>query len=95
MRRFRFAAVGLLAATAFVGTISAASANDAAGCVADFYQVARVQYGWTPEDVVHYINNDDDPTFQVANAGDLTQGVLHGQIGILDEQGSYQFCPAR
>jgi hypothetical protein len=65
---------------------------EARSCVADFYAVARDDYGWNPPAIVDAINNDGDPSYQVANVGDLTNRVRTGELGIFDRNGNFHIC---
>ena len=72
------------------GTVAQAPGD---ACVREFFEVARVDYGLSPQDVVTMINTDGDPTFQVDHVGHLRQRVANAEIGIIDAQGVYHICP--
>ena len=64
-------------------------AEDAA-CVADFYRVAREEYGWTPAETLTQV----DPALDITTVGELTQWVREGRIGVFDRAGEFHICPA-
>jgi hypothetical protein len=71
---------------------AAAQSNRSDACVRDFFTVARVDYGLSPEGVVQFINTDSDPNYQVANVGDLVNRVANAELGTFDTSGVYHIC---
>ena len=95
--RLRLVALAVAPALALAGgvgspaSVTAVAAGDS--CVRDFFEVARAQYGWSPQDVVQIINTDGDPTFQVDNVGHLRERLANAELGIIDQDGVYHICP--
>lgn len=57
-------------------------------CGDRFFADARTQYGWSPEDVVNYINHQDgDPNTNVADIGAraLREDIAAGKYLIYDQ----------
>jgi hypothetical protein len=94
--RFLLVFVALLLSISWlaVGSLTvSAQTNNGAPCVRDFFTIARVDNGLSPEGVVRLINTDSDPNYQVDNVRDLMNRVASGELGVFDASGTFHSCP--